>query len=66
MRERPPAARTSAWVCRWVRYSSLLAGGVLLQTVGCVENPELAGYQIANLLRTAFVQILGLALVNMR
>ncbi len=50
---------------RWgVRWGSFVVAGVLLQAAGCVQDPELVGFQIANLLRTAFVRALGFALIN--
>lgn len=45
----------------WV---GLIAAGAMFQAAGCVSNPDLVGYQVAVLLRTALVQMLGFALIN--
>ena len=64
MRKSTVRRRVARRMRRCFGWAGLIAAGVLFQTAGCIQNPDLFGFQIANLLRTAFVRALGFALVN--
>lgn len=64
MREQTARRCTSRRMRWYLGWAGLMTTGLLLQTGGCIQNPDLFGFQVANLLRTALVRALGFVLIN--